>query len=106
MVNLIFNTCSGQQLLQALKVFLAFIAQTFLQARCALAQLMAVRIFAVQKTQRIAVETALAILAQLVKIRLEESLQLFSVLRTAFGAAYGIDFQLQVLQAQALQPAE
>ena len=64
---------------------------------------MAVRIFAVQKTQRIAVETALAILAQLVKVRLKESLQLFSVLRTAFGAAYGIDFQLQILQSQTLQ---
>ena len=84
-------------------MFLALIAQAFLQARCALAQLMTVRIFAVQKTQRIAVEAALAILAQLVEVRLEESLQLFSVLRTTFGAAYGIDFQLQILQAQTLQ---
>ena len=94
MVDYIIDAGSSQKLLQTFKMRFTFFAQTLFQTGRACRQLLIVRIFAVQQTQRITVKTRLTILTHFAKMRAEILLQLFSVQRPAFRAANGIDFQL------------
>ena len=96
MVDYIIDSGSGQKLFQAFKMCFAFLAQTFFQAWRTSSQLLIVRIFAVQSTQRIALDPRLTILAHLAKMRPEIFLQLLSVQWSAFRAADRIYFQLQI----------
>ena len=75
----------------------AFFAQAFFKARRTGCKLVVMRYFAVQKAQRVALKARFAVVAQFFQMRAKIILQFGSVLRAAFRAAHGIDFQVQIL---------
>jgi hypothetical protein len=75
----------------------AFFAQAVTKARRTGCKFVVMRYFAVQQAQRVALKARFAVVAQFFQMRAEIILQFGSVLRAAFGAAHGIDFQVQIL---------
>ena len=61
---------------------------------------------AVENAQRAALEAVAAILAEIIEMRTEIVLQRLAILRTALGAAHGVQRELESLEAQGLQEVD